>query len=283
MTDIGGSQFIPSVGGGSGGSEGSGGTTGIGRVIVPPEVPAGFALFYTTTAIEGRLNAGVVEALMAFVRERFGVDAALATCNQIHSANIVHASVSAWREHASCDALWSDQPHTALGIKVADCLPVTIIDDAHGVIANVHSGWRGAVQRITDATLDALARDSAFDPATARAWLGPAIRVCCFEVGEEVVEQFRASYPNADAFVDRTRGPKPHIDTAALTKSVLEARGITRIVDVDICTKCDRGAAELRGFEVAQPGDPATPQPLFHSYRRDPKRGGRNLAIVARQ
>ena len=58
--------------------------------------------------------------------ERFGVEAALATCNQIHSANIVQASVNVWREHASCDALWSGQPHTALGIKVADCLPVTI-------------------------------------------------------------------------------------------------------------------------------------------------------------
>src|SRR4051794_19284835 len=121
MSDIGDSQLILSVGGGSGGSEGSGGTTGIGRVIVPPEVPEGFALFYTTTAIEGRLNAGVVEALMGVVRERFGVEAALATCNQIHSANVVHASVNAWREHASCDALWSGQPHTALGIKVADC------------------------------------------------------------------------------------------------------------------------------------------------------------------
>ncbi len=257
--------------------------TELGRVIVPPDLPPGFALFYTTTAIDGRLNTGVVEALMGFARERFGVEAALATCTQIHSANVVRASAGGWHEHASCDALWSDRPHTALGIKVADCLPVTLIDAAHGVIANVHSGWRGTVQRITDATLDALIRDSAFDPTSAQAWLGPAIRVCCFEVGEEVVEQFRASYAHADAFIDRTRGEKAHIDTAALTRSVLEARGITRIVDVDICTKCDRGVEELRGFEVAQPGDPATPKPLFHSYRRDPKRGGRNLAIVARQ
>lgn len=283
MSDIGGSQFILGEGGGSGGSEESGGTTALGRLIVPPEVPEGFALFYTTTAIEGRLNAGVVEALMGVVRERFGVEAALATCNQIHSANVVHASVDAWREHASCDALWSDQPHTALGIKVADCLPVTIIDSAHGVIANAHSGWRGAVQRITDATVDVLARHSAFEPATSRAWLGPSIRVCCFEVGEEVVEQFRASYTNADSFIDRSRGAKPHIDTAALTRHVLETRGITRVVDVDVCTKCDRGVEELHGFEVVQPGDPAAPRPLFHSYRRDPKRGGRNLAVVARE
>lgn len=237
-------------------------------MLVPPDLPEGYALFYTTTEIEGRLTPDVVELLHRFLRERFGVEAALATCTQIHSANVVRAREG---ESPSCDALWSDQPHTALGIKVADCLPVTLIDATHGVMANIHSGWRGAVQRITDATLDTLARESAFDPAAARAWLGPAIRVCCFEVGEEVVEQFRASYPNADAFIDRTLGPKPHIDTAGLTRAALQERGITQIIDVGICTKCGR--------------DPATPRPRdpqFHSFRREPKRGGRNLAIVAR-
>lgn len=236
----------------------------IGRVVVPPEVPDGFALFYTTTDFQGRLTTEAVEALMHVVRERFGVEATLATCAQIHSANVVRAAEG---EQPSCDALWTDRPHTALGIKVADCLPVTLIDPSHGVLANIHSGWRGSVQRITDATLDALAGSSAFDPAEARAWLGPSIRVCCFEVGEEVVDQFRAVYPNADAFIDRTRGPKAHIDTAALTRATLEARGITRIVDVGLCTKCDEGV---------------TRSPLFHSYRRASTGGGRNLAIVAR-
>ena len=65
--------------------------TDLGRVIVPVDVPEGYALFYTTTDIEGRLNADVVEALHGFLRARFGVDAALSTCNQIHSANVVRA------------------------------------------------------------------------------------------------------------------------------------------------------------------------------------------------
>lgn len=243
----------------------------IGRIVIPREVPEGNALFYTTTAFEGRLNGDAVDALMRLVRERFGVDATtLATCVQVHGANVIRAPAEPrWLECESCDALWSDQPGSALAIKVADCLPVTLIDDAHGIIANIHSGWRGAVRRITDAALDTLVRDSAFDPATARAWLGPTIGVCCFEVGEEVVEQFRAAYPNADAFIDRTRGAKPHIDTAALTRHLLEQRGVGRIVDMAMCSQCGAGTEELH--------------PLFHSYRRDPKRGGRNLAIVARQ
>ncbi len=231
---------------------------------MPPHVPDGFALFYTTLDFDGRLNDGVAAKLMTLVRERFGIDASLTTCNQVHGVTVKAATgdrqPATWSECDSCDALWSDRKQTALGIKVADCLPVTIIDAAAGVIANIHSGWRGAVQGITAKTIDQWsagnpagegARRSAGAPL---AFLGPSIRVCCFEVGEEVASQFDAR------FVDRTLGAKPHVDIAAFTAGVLRSRGIAQIVDTELCTRCDGS--------------------LFHSYRRD-SRGGRNLAIVA--
>jgi copper oxidase (laccase) domain-containing protein len=130
---------------------------------------------------------------------------------------------------------------------------------SRGVIANVHSGWRGAVQKIAAEAVDAIGGVS----ETARAWLGPSIRVCCFEVGEEVVDQFRDSYADAELFVDRG-GVKPHIDLPRLTAALLTARGIApqNIHDSGLCTRCDGS--------------------IFHSYRRAAGRGGRNLAIAAR-
>jgi len=176
--------------------------TEIGRIVVPPSRPEGFGLFYTTVDFEGRLNGDAAARLMRIVRERFGIEAALATCTQVHGKNVVRAQTDG--ECDSCDGLWSSERGTALGIKVADCLPVTIADMERGVIANVHSGWRGAVQKIAAEAIDAIGGVS----ATAQAWLGPSIRVCCFEVGEEVVDQFRESYAEAESFVDRS-GVKP--------------------------------------------------------------------------
>jgi YfiH family protein len=196
---------------------------------------------------------------MRIVRKRFGIDAALATCVQVHGRNVIRAAREAnWRECDSCDGLWSSDRGTALGIKVADCLPVTIADMEHGVIANVHSGWRGAVQKITAAAIDAIGAGT----AAAQAWLGPSIRACCFEVGEEVVEQFQDAYAEAERFVDRSAA-KPHIDLPALTTTLLIERGLKprNIHDSGLCTRCDGS--------------------IFHSYRRDAKRGGRNLAIAA--
>lgn len=228
----------------------------LGRIAVPPFVPEGFAVFCTTRDFEGRLTGEVAGRITAAIRERFGIESTLNTCNQVHGARIARAdSVDQWRECDSCDALWSDVTHVALGIKVADCLPITMVDSAHSVIANIHSGWRGAVQQITAISVDTVVRDSAFDAASAYAYLGPSIRVCCFEVGEEVATQFDAKY------VDRAHA-KPHVDLVAFTADILRGRGFddARISDSGLCTRCDGS--------------------VFHSFRRDGK-GGRNLAMVA--
>ncbi|HEX7809464.1 MAG TPA: polyphenol oxidase family protein [Thermoanaerobaculia bacterium] len=232
-------------------------TTALGRILVPPRVPGGFAVFATSLDFEGRINPAIGITIAEVIRQEFGIDAALVTCTQIHSATVTRAKRDeTWRECDACDALWSDESHVAIGIKVADCLPITMIDPTQRVIANVHSGWRGAVQRIAAETLDALERETSFNTANALAYLGPSIRSCCFEVGEEVATQFD------ETFLDRSRA-KPHVDLIAYTVAMLESRGISadRISDSGVCTRCDGS--------------------IFHSYRRAGKGGGRNLQIVA--
>ncbi len=234
----------------------------LGRIVVAPSLPKGCAVFYTTADLEGRLTDEVSQAVTGLIRVRFGIDASLTTCFQVHSATVERAGrESHWRECDSCDALWTSEPHVALGIKVADCLPVAIIDPVHSVIANVHSGWRGTLQNITAETVDALQRATAFDASNALAYLGPSIRACCFEVGEEVIEQFAANFEGFDRYVDRSR-TRPHIDLVARTSDVLLTRGFREenIFDSGLCTRCDGS--------------------IFHSHRRK-KGSGRNLALVA--
>jgi YfiH family protein len=231
--------------------------TDIGRIVVPPSLPDGLALFYTTIDFDGRLDDAAVARLMRIVHDRFGIEAALSTCVQVHGKSVVRATRDArWRECDSCDALFSSETGTALGIKVADCLPITIADMDRGIIANIHSGWRGAVQKIAAEAIDAIGGVT----ANAQAWLGPSIRACCFEVGEEVVDQLRASYAEVESFVDRS-GAKPHVDLPGLTAALLAERGFKpdHIHDSGLCTRCDGS--------------------IFHSYRR--QQGGRNLAIAA--
>ncbi len=223
----------------------------IGRIAVPAMLPDGCALLYTTRDFPGYLDDDADQQIAGVIRNRFAVTASLATCTQVHGATVRKAPrVTSWKECDTCDALWTDEKGVALGIKVADCLPVAIIEPKRGVIANIHSGWRGAVQGITAVTVDSIPHDGAF------AYLGPSIRVCCFEVGEEVASQFDAQ------FVDRSFA-KPHVDLVAMTVHLLRNKGFAsgKIFDSGLCTRCEGS--------------------IFHSYRRDGKGSGRNLAIVA--
>lgn len=231
-------------------------STALGRVVIPPGLPPGLAVFCTTRDFEGRLTPAIADQISGVVRERFGIEAVLNTCTQVHSATVTLVEAGRhWRECDSCDALWTADRGVALGIKIADCLPVTIADREAAMLANVHSGWRGAAQNIVAATLDALVA-GAFDASRAVAFLGPSIRVCCFEVGEEVAEKFDTRY------VDRSYD-KPHVDLVAFTRDVLRSCGLAEvnISDSELCTRCDDS--------------------IFHSFRRDGKGGGRNLMIAA--
>ena len=215
-----------------------------GRIVVAADAP----LFYTTRDFDGRLNERVAAKITAFIRDRFGIDATLNTCVQVHGVSVgVAQTEKPWSECDSCDAIWSAERGVALGIKVADCLPVSMLDQEKPIAANIHSGWRGAAEDIVGKTLDVIGAPNA------EAWLGPSIRVCCFEVGEEVAERFDPR------FVDRSHA-KPHVDLPAYTTDILRSHGIERIYDSQLCTRCEGS--------------------IFHSYRRDGS-GWRNLALIA--
>lgn len=237
----------------------------VGRIAVPSALPSGLALFTTTIDYPGRLDDETAGALLRVLRERFGIDAGLATGMQVHGAELARVGspeAGSWREDSSCDALATRERRVALGVKIADCLPVTLFDSGAGVVAGIHSGWRGAAARIVPSTIERLRREDAFDPSRAIAFLGPSIRACCFEVGEEVVAALASAFGDVEGHVDRTRGARPYVDLPGLTMRLLIAAGVGEdsIDDSKICTRCDGS--------------------IFHSFRRDGAAAGRNLQVA---
>jgi YfiH family protein len=165
------------------------------------------------------------------------------------------------------DAVITDVPGAAVGVLVADCVPLLLADPASGACAAVHAGWRGVVGGVVPAAVRALAAGYGSAPAGLRVALGPAIGACCFEVGPEVVEAFAAAFPGAGPMYVRDRpGARPHIDLKAALRLQLQALGVApeHIDAGDECTRCD-GAAR------------------FYSYRRDSTRTGQHLAVIVRR
>jgi polyphenol oxidase len=175
--------------------------------------------------------------------------------HQVHGACVQDAP---WVGRPEADASVADRPGLILGIETADCQPVLLVDPVRRQVAAAHAGWRGTVQRVTRAAVDALvARGS--KPSDIVAALGPSIGPCCYEVGPELQEAFGPS--GAGFFRPGPRG-KPHLDVRAANVLQLEEAGIpaSHIHHVADCTMCRAD--------------------LYHSYRRDGKDAGRMVSWV---
>jgi YfiH family protein len=150
----------------------------------------------------------------------------------------------------------------AVGVRVADCVPILVGDEASGDAAAIHAGWRGVVAGVVPAAIAGLLRDPPGLAALAArraerlvAAIGPCIGACCFEVGRDVAERI--------GFVAREVGEKAYVDLRAAVRAQLVTAGMRteRIEDVPGCTKHEPGR--------------------FHSFRRDGADSGRMLAAIA--
>jgi len=210
-------------------------------------------------------------ALVAENRRRFR---AAAGDRDVHFATQVHgrlvARVSAGdavedTARVQADAVATASAGTAVGVYVADCVPVLIVDVRQGACAAVHAGWRGTVAGVLGAALRHLIVDLRANPTDLRVAIGPSIGPCCFEVGPEVVSAVEAAFPAARAAgAIRTDRPKAHVDLWTLNRITATDLGVPdEAVDVaQLCTACD----------------PAR----FFSYRRDHGQTGQLAAFIVR-
>lgn len=156
------------------------------------------------------------------------------------------------------DALVTDARLLPLTVFVADCAPVFLFDPRRQVIALAHVGWRGAVAGVMLRTIEAMMWRFHCQPEDVVAAVGPHIGACCFEVGDEVADEFRLRF--ADTVRDGEL--KPHVSLAdAICHDLVSAGVCASRVAVDAsCTKCNSA--------------------VFFSHRASGGRTGRMMAVA---
>jgi YfiH family protein len=171
---------------------------------------------------------------------------------QHHSAEVRRAEprgiVTPGTQFDRCDGLWTDEPGQAMMLLAADCLPIALgrANGSSPALGVLHAGWRGLLGGIVDEGAKALGGDRL------AAAIGPGIGPCCYEVGDEVAEPFRAAF--CDEVVTENR-----LDLWSAAEQALRAAGCDEVERTDVCTFCH-------------------PE-LFFSHRRDHGRTGRQGVI----
>ena len=187
--------------------------------------------------------------------ERVGIDPGRARMAwQQHGALVKKASpegiLTPGARHEACDGWWSDKPGQGMMLLTADCLPVAIAraNGSPPALAVLHVGWRGLLAGIVENGVAGLGEGSL------AAAVGPGIGPCCYEVGPEVTESYKARF-----------GPKVvegrKLDLWRAVELALNEAGVTEVERTDLCTFCH-------------------PE-LFFSHRRDRGITGRQGVIAA--
>ena len=184
---------------------------GQGGVSKPP--CAGLNLGFTASDRRERVE----QNRRRFLQQVGGTDFVPASVRQIHSSHSfvaacgsagqlvyrlpgIEAPAPASSGDLAGDGLMTAEPGILLTNRIADCLPMMMVDPQQRVVAAVPAGWRGALARIVVKSVGDMRRAFGSDPEKLIAALGPSIRACCYEVGEEVVEAFHGSFTEADQF-----------------------------------------------------------------------------------
>lgn len=155
---------------------------------------------------------------------------------QIHS-DIVHIVDDNYINNSIGDALITNIPNKPLVIKVADCVPIILYDKENKVISLVHSGWKGTLDNITIKTIQTMIDIFNSNPKNINAYIYPSIRICHFEVENDVYSLFKTKIDNIDKYTIK-KDIKYYIDLQAIIKEDLTKVGITNIIDTNICTYC---------------------------------------------
>jgi polyphenol oxidase len=134
-------------------------------------------------------------------------------------------------------------------VMTADCLPIALAGE--GAVAIVHAGWRGLAEGIVAEGVRAVRELGG--TGMIEAAIGPGAGACCYEVGEEVHERFRA-------YGARARHGN-NLNLKAIAKEQLFAAGVSGVHDTGLCTIC-------------------SPPSLFFSHRRDNGVTGRQAGLV---
>ena len=153
----------------------------------------------------------------------------VATVRQIHGNRVIvqTGGWSGWLRAGRADGQIAIEKGTALATTVADCVPVFIAHPS-GVVALLHSGWRGTVARITEEAIAILSRNG-FAPAELAVHLGPAICGRCYEVSAEVRSELTGEAANRAG----------NVDLRSLIAEHARAAGVKKISVSHYCTRCD--------------------------------------------
>lgn len=173
----------------------------------------------------------------------------IVTSDQTHTTNVrpvgkedLGKGITRPRDYKDVDGMITDQPGVLLATFYADCVPLYFVDPVHKAIGLSHSGWRGTVGRMGQATVEATEKSFGSQPKDLLCAIGPSICQDCYEVSRDVAEAFIFAFPTHEKEILQAGAlGKYQLDLWKANEIVLTEAGVLKehIDLAGLCTCCN--------------------------------------------
>jgi len=208
-----------------------------------------------------------VQGNRSILARAFGARAErLVTVTQVHGTDLLVMDTPnpdyAHFLKLECDGLITNQIGVMIGVCVADCVPLLLLDPTKGVVAALHAGWKGTAGEIGKKGVEAFVAMFDSRPRDILAAIGPGIGSCCYEVDTPVMDVFRKKNRGWEMFSRETGPGKWRLDLVVANRSQLIAAGLAEenVETTPLCVSCEHD--------------------LFFSHRRDNGETGRQMGFI---
>lgn len=204
---------------------------------------------------------------------------------QVHS-DIIHMIDSAPQSALVGDGLVSNTPGLLLAIQTADCLPIILVDPKRRSVGAFHAGWRGTAKRIAEKGIGEMRRWFGSRPRDLKAVIGPGIHGCCYQVGEEVRENFESQFPYAANLFREVKESDPVREKYPLLFLTARAPGHGELPKKIFLDLLEANRRQLLAAGLAAKNIEVSPlctncrTDLLFSYRAEKGKTGRMIAAV---
>ncbi len=155
------------------------------------------------------------------------------------------------------DALITNMPGICICVQTADCVPILLFDPKQKVVAAIHAGWRGAVNKIVEKTIQRMQQHFGSEPKNILAGIGPSISSDVYEVSEDVIHLIRQNFSNHDQLLTTSSNTnKLLLNLWEANKTILEDVGLceNKIEVLGCCTYTDSYACYSARRDGAETG-----------------------------
>ena len=178
------------------------------------------------------------------------------------------------------------QRNRLLAIQTADCIPVIVVDTKRHAVGVFHAGWRGTVKRIVEKGVGEMVRCCGSRPRDLKAAIGPGIRGCCYEVGEEVRTKFESQFSYAASLFHEVKDSDPVREKYPLLFLTARAPGHSELPKKIFLDLVEANRQQLiaagvpkKNIEASELCTNCRPELLF-SYRAERGKTGRMLGVA---